>query len=472
MSDVVVSENFTSMVRTVGTRVFSAVPLRPGRSEGEKLPVAFVTHLHWGSLDPSRSPVNKMIDRLRAWEYILSGDAIVGPTESDAFTGFYTVWAGGDSHEGGDRGLPTYLWLRGRAHMPAGSQVGCLEFRHGEGPIWEGSDSRDGLIWRACWPAEEEKDVVYMILNGRGALTVFTAVNNCCGAMKRTPGRTILWTSDLDRSGFGRGDDGSLENLSGNYRLVISESYQPLVLRDVKDGGNLFSYARSTTAECPRESVIEERATSGAFDKTMATRLCLNMLGCNAVTYHAGKRPTLVFCSENPPRARAPQSILSFGRRDAHIYRDRGIFYERVVNVRGTCPDGMHLDSLTSVTLEQAERHCTELPSCRSVEYSTADAGEFRRSAWFCKAVSIPDYNTYGWTISIKQQTGANLESFDSGKENQMRCLVEYHDRDTCRHEVSLSDLTLMKLRGGCSRTQAYESALFMPQAPTPLTKL
>ena len=506
LSEVVLADKFSSTVRVLGMSVLSGNPSRLRDFIGDM----YVKHARSGSWLPPRWSEKNAVDRLETWGYLESGDALLGPAEKGAFDGFYPVWAGGERRDGAEPGLPTYLWLRGRDRMPRGSSVGCLEFRQGQGPsatAMEADSSEpflryDGglLLWRTCWPAEHEMDVVYMLLTGRGALVVYTASRNCCGGARHTPARELLWTSDIDRGA----DHGDFDNFAGSYRLALSEeTVQPVVLRAIADGKETFTYAPKTTAVCPRGSVLAEHPLLDTLPSPEGLKhICLNMPRCSSATYHprrrsggdnpAGEANMVVYCSVNPPRVPAPAPPnRATGRgwrwgwislsspaavhaeadddNDIHIFRDSGsTHFEQIGDVRGTCPEDMHIISLPGTTLKSAERHCANLPDCRSVEYATSVASEYKRSAWLCRSVSMPAYSTYGWTLSIKQHRGgARPEAYDVGREERVRCAEEYHDPEACSHVLSLTERTLMRMRCSCSLTADYERALFMPMHPS-----
>ena len=432
----------------------------------------FVQHLDYGYwLDVGGAGVmrNNMhhTDFLEVGVPLQSDGFIFGPCRPSAIEGYYAVW-NSSKYRGRLAGEPTFLWLRGRNHMPTASTKGCLELRTGPGPDFLEAGT-SGLIWRVCWPAEEELDMVYMILSERGALTVYSAANNCCGVLERTPPRKVLWTSDTARIAERSRD--AVDSISGKYRLAVAASNQVVILREDSDVELLFTYMPSTTATCPKDSLIGTAMVEGEFSAIEAMRICLNTAGCSSVTYSShGKSRKMILCSVSP----APEpthwalsfGLLSFWPQDAYVFRDTQREFDRQAQRRGTCPEDKKLREF-SATLEDAEIACSSSPQCRSVEYATADASEARNYAWLCSTVNVPDYDSPGWIVSVKRHVPEYDESISnpeivkmsgSPMENLARCKLENHDRELCQTLMPARDRQVMRARCACTLEPAFDS--------------
>lgn len=382
----VLSEKNSRTVRLVGLNVFSG--LMNGElvsymknSEGEEL--TYVNHHRYGSwLDVSGSYMTKSdvqpatvantlkfggwlgsagsienkIDRLDEWVPLLSGEVLFGPSRTDAFGQYGTIWTSSEPRHTVIPVAPTFLWLRGKEHMPPGSERGCLELRRGQGP-GPSDEISDGVIWRACWPGKDEMDIVYMVLSHQGILTVYTANQNCCGDNKNKFPRRILWATDQARDRVNDSNRISLK-CGGRYRLALTASEQLIVSQTSK------------TVQCER--------------------------------------------------------------------------FHRLDQKRGTCPIESHISVLAHTSLEYAENLCWENVNCRSVEFSS-EMGEFSHTAWLCATVSVPEYRTKGWQLSVKAPNKA-LE-----QEEKLRCTLENHDPESCKFIMTPIERTLLRTRCACS---------------------
>ncbi|KAK3242623.1 hypothetical protein CYMTET_47687 [Cymbomonas tetramitiformis] len=423
----------------------------------------FVKHINFGSWLTSSQAMSKAhtMDHLQTHMPMLAGSWLMGPMQLEKLQTSLPVWVSHKGAKGGDErddDEQASFFLQLESGRKLKTSEGCLAVYRGAGPL-----VKDPVkTWSACWPAWEELDVLYLILQRDVNLVVYTAVDYSCAATPGERPRKVLWSSSTQVSDHLQMAE-MVVSISKQGQLMISALLKSKKLLSNRDG----SIQRPVeNMQQSRGMKLTENARGYCHDKFTvnveqdvrtareAQELCSANQKCASFTWAssqvAGVANQMWICS-TLMRMDDSTSIegWTYGKKLVHTHESMWAVAE---NVRSYCPEKSVVDRTgreTARNLEDAKEMCAMEDSCISIIYGLPTANDAPHGLWMCmEPVDLirSDSSFHGFvtaTIRGRENTWDPQNTDDTN----WRCFIEFHDKAECRATMTEWDRILMRMR-------------------------